>query len=174
MIYTLGELAPDIADDVFIADNAVVIGSVSIASQASVWFGTVLRGDNDEIQIGERSNVQDGSVIHVDEGVPTRIGSDVSIGHNTMIHGCTIGDGSLIGIGSVILDFANIGRHSLVGANSLITEGKEFPDRVLILGSPAKVIRELTDQEVSQLQVNADHYVKKSRNYRSRLSLRAE
>jgi carbonic anhydrase/acetyltransferase-like protein (isoleucine patch superfamily) len=106
--------------------------------------------------------------------VPTRIGSDVSIGHNTMIHGCTIGDGSLIGIGSVILDFANIGRHSLVGANSLITEGKEFPDRVLILGSPAKVIRELTDQEVSQLQVNADHYVKKSRTYQSRLSLQSE
>jgi len=174
LIYTLGELAPDIADDVFIADNAVVIGSVSIASKTSVWFGTVLRGDNDEIQIGERSNVQDGSVIHVDEGVPTRIGNDVSIGHNTMIHGCTIGDGSLIGIGSVILNFAHIGRHSLVGANSLITEGKEFPDRVLILGSPAKVIRELTDQEVSQLQVNADHYVKKSRNYRSRLSLRTE
>ena len=92
MIYNLGKLSPDIADDVFIADNAVVIGSVSIASQASVWFGTVLRGDNDEIQIGERSNVQDGSVIHVDEGVPTRIGSDVSIGHNTVIHGCTIGN----------------------------------------------------------------------------------
>jgi len=174
LIYTLGELAPDIADDVFIADNAVVIGSVSIASQSSVWFGTVLRGDNDVIQIGERSNVQDGSVIHVDEGVPTRIGNDVSIGHNTTIHGCTIGDGSLIGIGSVILNFANIGRHSLVGANSLITEGKEFPDRVLILGSPAKVIRELTDQEVSQLQVNADHYVKKSRNYQSHLALRTE
>ena len=170
MIYTLGELTPDIADDVFIADNAIVIGSVSIASQASVWYGTVLRGDNDEIEIGERSNIQDGSVIHVDEGVPTRIGNDVSIGHNTMIHGCTIGDGSLIGIGSVILDFAGIGRHSLVGANSLVTEGKEFPDRCLILGSPAKVIRDLTDQEVSQLLVNADHYVKKSRNYRSQLS----
>ena len=147
---------------------------MSIASQASVWFGTVLRGDNDKIEIGERSNIQDGSVIHVDEGVPTRIGNDVSIGHNTMIHGCTIGDGSLIGIGSVILDFATIGRHSLVGANSLITEGKEFPDRVLILGSPAKVIRELTDQEVSQLQVNADHYVKQSRTYQSRLSLWSE
>jgi carbonic anhydrase/acetyltransferase-like protein (isoleucine patch superfamily) len=174
LIYTLGELAPNIADDVFIADNAVVIGSVSIASQSSVWFGTVLRGDNDVIQIGERSNVQDGSVIHVDEGVPTRIGNDVSIGHNAMIHGCTIGDGSLIGIASIILDFAIIGRHSLVGANSLITEGKEFPDRVLILGSPARVIRELTDQEVLQLQVNADHYVKKSRNYQSRLLLRTE
>jgi len=174
LIYTLGELAPDIADDVFIADNAVVIGAVLIASQASVWYGTVLRGDNDKIEIGERSNIQDGSVIHVDEGVPTRIGNDVSIGHNTMIHGCTIGDGSLIGIGSVILDFANIGRYSLVGANSLITEGKEFPDRVLILGSPAKMIRELTDQEVSQLQVNADHYAKKSRDYQSRLSLRTE
>ena len=174
MLYTLGEVAPDIAHAVFNADNAVVIGSVSIASQASIWFGTVLRGDNDEIEIGERSNVQDGSVIHVDEGVPTRIGNDVSIGHNTTIHGCTIGDGSLIGIGSVILDFVTIGRHSLVGANSLITEGKEFPDRVLILGSPAKVIRELTDQEVSQLQVNADHYVEKSHNYRSRLSLWTE
>jgi carbonic anhydrase/acetyltransferase-like protein (isoleucine patch superfamily) len=170
LIYSLGKLAPNIADDVFVADHAIVIGSVSIASQASVWYGTVLRGDNDKIEIGERSNIQDGSVIHVDEGVPTRIGNDVSIGHNTMIHGCTIGDGSLIGIGSVILDFAVIGRQSLVGANSLVTEGKEFPDRCLILGSPAKVIRDLTDQEISQLVANADSYVKKSRHYQSGLS----
>jgi carbonic anhydrase/acetyltransferase-like protein (isoleucine patch superfamily) len=161
---------PDIAEDAFIADNAIVIGSVSIASQASIWYGTVLRGDNDEIEIGERSNIQDGTVIHVDEGVPTRIGNDVSIGHNSMIHGCTIGDASLIGIGSIILDFAVIGRQSLVGANSLITEGKEFPDRCLILGSPAKVIRDLTNQEISQLMANADSYVKKLRYYKSQLS----
>jgi carbonic anhydrase/acetyltransferase-like protein (isoleucine patch superfamily) len=170
LIYTLGDLVPDIAKDVFIADNAIVIGSVSIAPEASVWYGTVLRGDNDEIKIGERSNIQDGSVIHVDENVPTRIGNDVSVGHNTMIHGCTIGNGSLIGIGSVILNFARIGQYSLVGANSLVTEGKEFPDRSLILGSPAKVIRVLTDEEILQLLENADHYAKKSRDYQSRLS----
>ena len=174
MIYTLGDRIPRIDDSAYVADNATIIGSVEIGPEASIWFGTILRGDNDVIRIGARSNVQDATVIHVDPGIPTTIGDDVTIGHSTMIHGCTIGDGSLIGIGSIILDFANIGRYSLVGANSLITEGKEFPDRVLILGSPAKVIRELTDQEVSQLQVNADHYVKKSRNYRSKLSPRTE
>ena len=165
MIYTLGELTPDIADDVFIADNAIVIGSVSIASQASVWYGTVLRGDNDEIEIGERSNIQDGSVIHVDEGVPTRIGNDVSIGHNTMIHGCTIGDNSLIGIGSTILNSAKIGSNSIVGANSLVTEGKEFPDGVLLVGSPARVIRDLNDDEIQFNSWSAKHYVENGRRF---------
>ena len=169
MIYTLGEQQPSIADDAFIASDAIVIGSVIIEAKASLWFGTVLRGDNDVIHIGERSNVQDGSIIHVDEGVPTRIGREVSIGHSTMLHGCTIGDGSLIGIGSVILDFACIGQNSLVGANSLVTEGKKFPDRSLILGSPAKVVRELNDQEVARLLENAAIYVRQSKHYRTEL-----
>lgn len=170
MIYSLGTLLPDIAEDSFIASNAIIIGSVSIAPQASIWYGTVLRGDNDLIEIGERSNVQDGTVIHVDKEVPTRVGKNVSIGHSTMIHGCTIGDGSLIGIGSVILDHAKIGSYSLVGANSLVTEGKCFPDGSLILGSPAKLVRSLTDQEISQLLANAEIYVKRSVQYKSQLN----
>ena len=171
MIYTLGERIPSIDDSAYVADDATIIGSVEIGPEASVWFGTVLRGDNDVIRIGARSNVQDATVIHVDPGIPTTIGEDVTIGHSTMIHGCTIERGCLIGIGAIILDHARIGEESLVGANSLVTEGKQFPDRSLILGSPAKVIRNLTDDEVSQLLANADHYVKKSLHYRSQLSL---
>ena len=165
---------PTIHESAFIADGARIIGDVTLMQDSSIWYNTVARADINKIVVGERSNVQDNSVIHLENDQGVIIGNDVTIGHNAIIHGCTIGDGSLVGIGSVILDFANIGRHSLVGANSLITEGKKFPDGVLILGSPAKVIRELTDQEVSQLQVNADHYVKKSRNYQSRLSLWTE
>ena len=171
MIYALGEQEPTIADDVFIAGDAVVIGSVTVTAQASLWFATVLRGDNDEIYIGEQSNVQDGSVIHVDKGAPTRIGREVSVGHSTHLHGCTIGDGSLIGSGSVILDFAEIGQDCLVGASSLVTEGKKFPERSLILGSPAKVVRDLTDREVAQLHENAAIYVRKSRRYLADLKL---
>ena len=171
MIYSLGKLVPDIAENTFIARNAVVIGAVSIAPQASVWYGAILRADNDEIEIGERSNIQDGSVIHVEKNTPTRIGKDVSIGHSVMLHGCQIGDGSLIGIGSVILDFAQIGKHSLVGAHSLISRGTSFPDASLILGSPAKYVRNLTDKEISQLLSNAEVYVEKSLQYRTQLSL---
>ena len=142
MIYTLGELTPDIADDVFIADNAIVIGCVSIASQASVWYGTVLRGDNDEIEIGERSNIQDGSVIHVDEGVPTRIGNDVSIGHNTMIHGCTIGDNCLIGINATVMDGAVIGDNCIVAGGAFVKERTVVPANSIVMGIPAKAVRE--------------------------------
>ncbi len=170
MIYALGQSTPTIADDVFVAENAIVIGSVSISSQSSIWYGTVLRGDNDQISIGKRSNIQDGAVLHVDEGIPVSIGDDVSIGHNATIHGCKIGDCSLIGIGSVILDSARIGRYSLVGANSLVAEEKEFPDRSLIVGSPARAIRKLTDDEIAKLLANADHYVKQSLTYKSNLA----
>ena len=160
MIYSLGKLIPEISEAAFVASGATIIGSVSIAAHASIWDGTVLRGDNDLIEVGERSNIQDGTVIHVDKGIPTRIDKNVSIGHSTMLHGCTIGEGALVGIGSVILDHAKIGPYSLVGADSLITEGKDFPDGSLILGSPAKRVRSLTDQEIEQLLANADIYVK--------------
>ena len=171
MIYSLGKLIPEISEAAFVASGATIIGSVSIAAHASIWYGTVLRGDNDLIEVGERSNIQDGTVIHVDKGIPTRIDKNVSIGHSTMLHGCTIGEGALVGIGSVILDHAKIGPYSLVGANSLITEGKDFPDRSLILGSPAKRVRSLTDQEIEQLLANADIYVKRSIQYKAELQL---
>ncbi|MBL10525.1 MAG: gamma carbonic anhydrase family protein [Acidiferrobacteraceae bacterium] len=169
MIYSLGDLVPKIAEDAYVADSAIIIGSVRIASKASVWYGTVLRGDNDLIEIGERSNIQDGTVIHVDKNTPTKIGKNVSIGHSAMVHGCTIDDGSLIGIGSVILDNARIGKNSLVGAKSLVTEGKIFPDDSLILGSPAKLIRTLTEQEISRLFANAEIYVNRLLQYKSEL-----
>tara|TARA_B100001123_G_C15142587_1_gene960146 strand:+ start:436 stop:957 length:522 start_codon:yes stop_codon:yes gene_type:complete len=169
VIYSLGDLVPKIAEDAYVADSAIIIGSVRIASKASVWYGTVLRGDNDLIEIGERSNIQDGTVIHVDKNTPTKIGKNVSIGHSAMVHGCTIDDGSLIGIGSVILDNARIGKNSLVGAKSLVTEGKIFPDDSLILGSPAKLIRTLTEQEISRLFANAEIYVNRLLQYKSEL-----
>tara|TARA_B100000029_G_scaffold510663_1_gene602689 strand:+ start:1119 stop:1646 length:528 start_codon:yes stop_codon:yes gene_type:complete len=172
LIYDLANSSPQIDDDVFVADNAIIIGSVTISARASIWYSTVLRGDNDIIEIGERSNVQDGTVIHVDQGIPTTIGKNVSIGHNCMLHGCRIGDGSLIGIGTIILDHARVGAQSLVGANSLITEGKTFPDRSLILGSPAKVIRELTDDEIAKISDNATIYVTKADFYHSKLKIK--
>ena len=171
MIYSLGKLIPEISEAAFVASSATIIGLVSIAAHASIWYGTVLRGDNDLIEVGERSNIQDGTVIHVDKGIPTRIDKNVSIGHSTMLHGCTIGEGALVGIGSVILDHAKIGPYSLVGANSLITEGKDFPDGSLILGSPAKRVRSLTEQEIEQLLANADIYVKRSIEYKTELRL---
>ena len=155
MIFSLGNLSPRIADNVFVADSADVIGDVEIGSGSSVWFNTVLRADNDLIRIGTGSNIQDGTVIHVDEGIPTIIGDNVTVGHNTMIHGCTLEDGCLIGIGTTILDYAVVGAQSIVGANSLITERKTYPSRSLILGSPAKVVRALTEEEISLLEWTA-------------------
>lgn len=152
-------------DPHFIADNAAVIGRVRLMAGASVWFATVLRGDNEWITVGRNSNVQDGSILHTDPGCPLTIGDNVTIGHRVMLHGCTIGDGSLIGIGSTVLNNARIGKHCMVGANSLITEGKEFPDGVLILGSPARIARDLADDELALLQRSADVYVKNSARY---------
>ena len=129
----------------------------------------MLRGDNDPIVIGENSNIQDGSVLHTDEGVPMQIGANVTVGHLVMLHGCTVGDGSLIGIGSIILNRAVIGRGSIVGANTLIPEGKVYPERVLIVGSPGKVVRELSDEEVARLQASAAHYVENARRYQRQL-----
>jgi carbonic anhydrase/acetyltransferase-like protein (isoleucine patch superfamily) len=149
----------------FVAANATVIGSVVLEDEASVWFNTVIRGDNDLITVGARSNVQDGSVLHTDAGIPLAIGAEVSIGHQAMLHGCTIGDGSLIGIKALILNHAVIGRECLIGANTLITEGKTIPDRSLVLGSPGKVVRTLSADEVAQLRAIAADYVVNARRY---------
>ena len=168
-VFTLGEKQPQIAPAAWIAPNATVIGDVRLGAMSSIWWNAVLRGDNDPIVIGENSNIQDGSVLHTDEGVPMQIGANVTVGHLVMLHGCTVGDGSLIGIGSIILNRAVIGRGSIVGANTLIPEGKVYPDRVLIVGSPGKVVRELSDEEVARLQASAAHYVENARRYQRQL-----
>jgi carbonic anhydrase/acetyltransferase-like protein (isoleucine patch superfamily) len=168
-IYQFGDEAPSIHAEAWVADTATVIGRVTLERQASVWYGAVLRGDNDRMTIGQGSNIQDGSVLHVDAGVPLSIGAGVSVGHQVMLHGCTIGDGTLVGIQSVVLNGARIGRHCLIGAGALVTEGKEFPDGVMILGSPAKVVRELTPQQITHLQVIARHYVEQLERHRSQL-----
>jgi carbonic anhydrase/acetyltransferase-like protein (isoleucine patch superfamily) len=166
MIASLGERRPQFdGPDHFIAHNATVIGSVRIGQGASIWFNVVIRGDNDWIEIGEGSNVQDASVLHTDSGIRLQIGNNVTVGHRVMLHGCTIGDGCLIGIGSTILNNARIGKNCLVGAHSLITEGKVFPDGVLILGSPARVMRPLHADEFSLLKEAARHYVENGRRY---------
>lgn len=172
MIYSLGERHVEFRGDHYVAPNAAVIGSVVLGRNASVWFNCVLRGDNDVISIGDNTNVQDASVLHVDEGVPLTLGDNVSIGHKVMLHGCMVGNNSLIGINAVVLNHARIGRNSLVGASSLVTEGKEFPDGSLILGSPARVARALTEAEIAGLSQIADHYVEKSELYRTSLQER--
>lgn len=165
-IFRLGDLIPVIDADAWVAESAVLIGRVELAGSASVWFNATLRGDNDLIRIGARSNVQDGTVIHTDEGAPALIGEGVTVGHQVMLHGCTIGDGSLIGIQAVILNRAKIGRDCLIGAGSLITEGKEIPDRSMVMGSPGKVVRTLTGEEVERIRRGNQHYVEEAQRYR--------
>jgi len=169
-LFSLGEKKPQLGDDAWVAPNATVIGDVRLGANTSIWWNTTLRGDNDPIHIGNDTNIQDGSVLHTDEGVPMHIGNNVTVGHLVMLHGCTVGDGSLIGIGSVILNRAVIGKESIVGANTLIPEGKVFPDRVLIVGSPGKVVRELSEQDVANLRKSAAHYVDNARRYRETLA----
>ena len=164
-IYQLDDVTPDVHATAWVADNAQVMGRVSLAENASVWYGAVLRGDNDSISVGRNSNVQDGSVLHTDHGSPLVIGDDVTIGHQVMLHGCTVGDCTLVGIGSVVMNGARIGRHCIVGAGALITEGKQFPDGVLIVGSPAKVLRELSAEQIAGLQASARHYVAQQRRH---------
>ena len=171
MIYTLGERRPSFKGNYYVAPDAAVIGSVAMGNDASVWFQSVVRGDNDLITIGERSNVQDACVLHVDEGVPLTIGTNVSLGHQVMLHGCTIEDGCLIGINAVVLNHAVIGEGSLVGANALVAEGKTIPPRSLVLGSPGRVVRTLTDEQVADIQHIAQHYVDKARQYREELQV---
>jgi carbonic anhydrase/acetyltransferase-like protein (isoleucine patch superfamily) len=154
----------------FVAANATVIGSVILEAESSVWFNTVIRGDNDLITIGARSNVQDGSVLHTDAGIRLTLGTEVSVGHLAMLHGCTIGDGTLIGIKALVLNHAVIGRECLIGANALITEGKSIPDRSLVVGSPGRIVRTLSEDEVAGLRAIAAHYVERARHYLQHLA----
>ena len=168
-IYQLGEHAPEIDASPFGADNATLTGKVTFHANSSVWFGATIRGDNERITIGENSNVQEGTVMHTDMGYPLTVGKDVTIGHQAMLHGCTIGDGSLIGIQAVVLNGAKIGKGCLVGAGALVTEGKEFPDNMLIIGSPAKAVRELQPEDVTRLLHSADSYVKRGQLFKTQL-----
>ena len=165
-IYQLDDDIPRIADSAWVADSAQVIGRVELQEGASVWFGAVLRGDNDWITVGRGSNVQDGSVLHTDPGCPLVIGQDVTVGHQVTLHGCQIGDGSLIGIQAVVLNNVKVGRNCLVGAGALLTEGKEFPDGSLIMGSPAKVVRQLSAEQFERVKMGAIHYAEKASRYR--------
>ena len=168
-IYQLAEKMPRIHPESWIAPNAVVIGDVTLAKNASLWWGAVARGDRDTITIGEGCNIQDGSILHTNPGMPLTLGEGVTVGHVVMLHGCTIGAYSLIGIGAIILNNAVIGDESLVAAHTLIPEGKVYPARSLIMGSPGKVIRELTDDEINRQQQSAAHYVKNWQHYQSAL-----
>ena len=169
-VYSLGERKVTVhGDEWYIAENAAVIGSVVIANHASIWFNVVIRGDSELITVGERSNIQDGSVLHADSGAPLSIGRNVSVGHNVTLHGCAVGEGSLIGINSVVLNHAVIGKSTIVGANTLVPEGRTIPDGVLVLGSPGKVVRELTLEEKDNLLEIAEGYVQRARIFRERL-----
>ncbi|WP_289102871.1 gamma carbonic anhydrase family protein [uncultured Marinobacter sp.] len=166
MFYSLGQRKPEKdGDGQFVAHNATVIGSVKLMEKSSIWFNVVIRGDNELITIGPESNIQDGSVLHTDPGIPLTIGRSVTVGHKAMLHGCQIGDYSLIGINAVVLNGAKIGKHCLIGANTLIPEGMEIPDGSMVIGSPGKVRRELNDSQKKMLEFSAAHYVKNAERY---------
>ena len=169
MKYSLTDRKVITKGEYWIAPNAIVIGSVVLENNASVWFNVLIRGDNDVITIGENSQVQDGSVLHADPGFPLTLGSNVSIGHMVMLHGCSIGDGSLVGIKSVVMNGAVIGKNCLIGANTLITEGKMIPEGSLVLGSPGKVVRQLSAEEIARTNAIADHYVTNFKRYQAGL-----
>ena len=169
MIYTLGDRVPEFKGDYWVADNATVLGSVILENNANIWFNAVLRGDNDVITIGENANIQDGSVLHTDDGIPLTVGKNVTVGHQVMLHGCDIGEGSLIGINSVILNGAKIGKGCLIGANALITEGKEIPDGSLVMGSPGKIVGQLTPEQIKGLEMSALHYVQNAKRFKDTL-----
>ncbi len=166
-VYSLGSATPLLPDEgeYWIAPNAIVLGNVTLKKNASVWFGAVLRGDNDPIVIGENSNIQDGSVLHTDTGSPLTIGANVTVGHMVMLHGCTIGDNTLVGIGSVILNGARIGKNCLIGAKALITEGKEIPDNSVVMGAPGKIVRQMDEEGAQRLALSALHYVENWKRY---------
>jgi len=168
-IYELGERKPRIPESAFVAETAAVIGDVVLGENSSVWPGAVIRGDNDPIRIGARVNVQDGAVLHSDPGFPLTIGEGVLVGHQAMLHGCTIGENTLVGIQSVILNGAVIGRNSMIGAGSVVPGGKTFPERSLLLGIPAKVVRQLSDDEVEGLRRDAETYVRRRGQYKAQL-----
>ena len=166
MIYDLEKNVPEISADSWVAPNAIIIGKVKLEKNSSIWFNAVLRGDIEKIVIGENSNIQDGSVLHTDPGYPLTVGKGVTVGHMVMLHGCEISDDTLIGIGSTILNKAKIGKNCIIGANTLVTENKVIPDNSLVLGSPGKVIRKVTDDEIKVIRENAKHYVKNSKRYK--------
>jgi carbonic anhydrase/acetyltransferase-like protein (isoleucine patch superfamily) len=171
-VYSLGDRKVEFrGSDWYIAPDATVIGSVIIGNEASIWFKSVVRGDNDRVTVGDRTNIQDTCVLHPDPGIPLTIGSNVSIGHMVMLHGCTIGDGCLVGIGAVVMNHAVIGKDTLIGANTLISEGKTIPPGVLVLGQPGRVVRDLRPEEFELLRYSADSYVEKSTRYRRELVL---
>jgi carbonic anhydrase/acetyltransferase-like protein (isoleucine patch superfamily) len=168
-IYKLGDAAPTIHESVFVADTATIIGRVTLEENSSVWFGAALRGDNEPIVLGRGSNIQEGAVLHTDPGYPLIIEANVTIGHQAMLHGCTIKEGALIGIQAVVLNGAVIGRNCLVGAGAVVTEGKTFPDNTLILGAPAKAVRELTEADIAQMQAGTRGYAERREFYKAQL-----
>jgi carbonic anhydrase/acetyltransferase-like protein (isoleucine patch superfamily) len=168
-IFKIGTHTPDVDASAYITDSASVIGNVHLAANTSIWFGAALRGDNELISIGEGSNVQECAVLHTDMGYPLVVGKNVTIGHQAMLHGCTVGDGSLIGIQAVVLDGAVIGKNCLVAAGALVTSGKEFPDNSLIMGSPAKAVRELTQEQINDIQRGVTTYIERAAYFKQQL-----
>ena len=168
-VYEVDGKTPQVDSTAWIADSAQVMGHVTLGPDASVWFGCVLRGDTESMTIGEGSNIQDLTVMHADHGLPLTLGKHVTVGHKVMLHGCTIGDESVIGIGAIVLNGARIGKNCLVGAGSLVTEGKEFPDGSMIMGTPAKVVRQLTPEQIEGLRLSAQHYIDNARMFRATL-----
>ena len=171
MLYQLGDTKVQVEEGVWVAENAVVVGNVLLKEKSNVWFNAVIRGDNDLITIGEGANIQDGSVLHSDPGSPLTVGANVTIGHKVMLHGCDIGEGSLIGINSVVLNNARIGKNCIIGANALITEGKEIPDNSLVMGSPGKVVKTMTDDQAKAVKFSAIHYVENARRFRDSMKV---
>jgi len=170
MIYSLGDMKlTTVSDKYYVATNASLIGAVNLGNQCSIWWNAVIRADNEPITVGDNTNIQDGCVLHTDPGFPIQIGANVSVGHKCMLHGCTIGEGSLIGIGSIILNGAKIGKSCLIGANSLITEGKEIPDKSLVMGSPGKVIRNIDNKAIAMMAHNIESYVNRAVRYKAEL-----
>ena len=168
-IYSLDGVRPDISDNAYVAPSAQIIGNVKMADHSSVWFGAVIRGDNDLIEIGARTNIQDNSVLHTDPGIPLIIGDGVIVGHRVMLHGCKIGENSLIGIGATILNGAEIGKNCIIGAHSLITEGKVIPDGSMVVGSPGRIIKSLTEQHFQMLRINSEVYVANAKRFNQNL-----
>ena len=167
MIYNFNNISPKLDKDSWFAPNSVLIGNVTLKKDANIWFNATLRGDVEPITIGEGANIQDGSVVHTDPGCPTIVGKNVTVGHLVMLHGCIIEDDCLIGIGSTILNKAKIGRYSIIGANALVTENKVIPERSLVIGSPGKVVRQVTDEEIKHIKENAQHYVDNYKKYKN-------
>ena len=175
MIYTLEDQQIELkGNGHFIAPNATLIGAVHLHQNVSIWFNAAIRADNHPIVIGANSNVQDGAVMHADSGVPLTLGKGITVGHNAMLHGCTVGDYSLIGINAVVLNGAKIGKHCIIGANSLIPEGKEIPDGSLVMGSPGKVVKTLNDQQKKMLELSAAHYVQNAKRFRDQLKVQED